>query len=250
MHYGGYACNMDAIMGLAREHEIPLIEDAAHAPGAELNGRKLGAIGDAGCFSFFSNKNLAVGEGGMIVTDRDDLADRIRRLRSHGMTSSTWERHRGDAFSYDVVEVGLNYRIDEIRSALGLAQLRKLDESNRVRRMLTSRYRTVLGTEKGLSPTCSAHPGLSSAHLFAILLDPGVDRGVFMQRMEDQGIQTSIHYPPTHTFSCYRERGIEESLPVTEQVGERIVSLPLYGRMSAADVDLVASAIPWALGRV
>jgi len=140
MHYGGYPCRMPAILDIARRHHLAVVEDAAHAPGASLDGRPLGAWGDAGCFSFFSNKNLATGEGGMIVTDRDDLAEAIRLQRSHGMTTLTYDRHKGHAYSYDVVALGCNYRIDELRSALGRVQLQKLPENNVRRRALTLKY--------------------------------------------------------------------------------------------------------------
>src|SRR5512135_541044 len=124
VHYGGYPCRMEAICAVAERHGLAVIEDAAHAPGAFLNGRHLGTWGDAGCFSFFSNKNLSTGEGGMLVTDKDDIAEKVRLMRSHGMTSLTYDRHRGHANTYDVVDLGYNYRIDEIRSALGCVQLK------------------------------------------------------------------------------------------------------------------------------
>ncbi len=106
VHYGGYACRMPEILEIARHHELAVIEDAAHAHGASLEDRALGTWGDAGCFSFFSNKNLATGEGGMLITDRDDIAEKVRVLRSHGMTTLTWDRHHGHAYSYDVVALG------------------------------------------------------------------------------------------------------------------------------------------------
>ena len=123
MHYGGYPCDMPSIMGLAREHNLIVIEDAAHAVGSDLQGRKMGTWGDMGCFSFFSNKNMTTGEGGMLVTDNEAYTHRAHLLRSHGMTTLTWDRHMGHAWSYDVVDLGYNYRIDEIRAALGMVQL-------------------------------------------------------------------------------------------------------------------------------
>src|SRR5262249_37992626 len=123
VHYGGYPCEMGPIMALAAERGLAVVEDAAHVPGASLDGRALGTWGLLGCFSFFSNKNMTTGEGGMITTDRDDLAERARRLRSHGMTTLTLDRHKGHAFSYDVTELGFNYRIGELNAALGLVQL-------------------------------------------------------------------------------------------------------------------------------
>jgi dTDP-4-amino-4,6-dideoxygalactose transaminase len=137
MHYGGYPCRMEEILAIADRFGLPVIEDAAHAPGASLDGKALGTLGAVGCFSFFSNKNVSTGEGGMLVTNRDDIAQKVRLLRSHGMTSLTYDRHQGHAYSYDVVDLGYNYRIDEIRSALGIEQLKKLPANNVLRKTYT-----------------------------------------------------------------------------------------------------------------
>ena len=126
MHYGGFACDMDAIMNIARSYNLKVIEDACHAPLAEYKGQKLGTIGDIGCYSFFSNKNISTGEGGMLITNNDEYNERSRLLRSHGMTSMSYERSKGHSSSYDVIELGYNYRIDDIRAAIGLVQLDKL----------------------------------------------------------------------------------------------------------------------------
>src|SRR5256886_7432942 len=123
LHYAGFPCAMDQIAGIADRHAPAVLEDAAHAPGASFQGRMCGTLGQAGCFSFFSNKNLPVGEGGMIVTGDEELAKQLRLLRSHGMTTLTWDRHRGHASSYDVVLAGFNYRLDEVRAAGGIVQL-------------------------------------------------------------------------------------------------------------------------------
>ncbi len=151
MHYGGYCCRMAEIQQLCRQHGLALIEDACHAVGARATltspishlpspAVAAGSLGDIGCFSFFSNKNMATGEGGMVVTNRDDLAEHLRLLRSHGMTSLTWDRHRGHASSYDVIASGFNYRLDDLRSALGREQLNKLERNNQRRRELTTLY--------------------------------------------------------------------------------------------------------------
>ncbi len=245
MHYGGYLCDMEAINAIAGKHHLAVIEDAAHAPGTELNGKKAGTFSDAACFSFFSNKNLVTGEGGMIVTDRDDLADKIRLMRSHGMTTLTWDRHKGHAHSYDVVALGYNYRIDEIRSALGLTQLGKLPKNNERRREITNWYRAQLSEVDELTIPYLQRPGLSAAHLFPILLDSKIDRTAFIDQMKQRGIQTSIHYPPIHQFTYYRQQNGKnnKSLPLTESVGQREVTLPLYPTMSAEDVKQVVNAI-------
>ena len=243
VHYGGYPCEMDQIMALARNNNLMVIEDAAHAVGAELGGRGLGTWGDVGCYSFFSNKNLTTGEGGMVVTNNDELAEKLRLLRSHGMTSLTWDRHRGHAWSYDVVALGYNYRLDEIRAALGCAQLAKVEKNNERRRYLVQIYRDAL---QELVPQVGLpfqnHTGKTSAHLMPVLLPAGAARETFMSRMKEQGIQTSIHYPPVHTFSAYKN-GDPLELPVTEDVASREVTLPLYPTLAEDDVYTVVEAV-------
>ncbi|OGO34537.1 MAG: DegT/DnrJ/EryC1/StrS aminotransferase [Chloroflexi bacterium RBG_16_57_11] len=241
VHYGGYPCRMPEIVEIARCHNLVIVEDAAHAPGAAIDDRSLGTWGDIGCFSFFSNKNLATGEGGMVVTNRDDLAAKVRSLRSHGMTTLTWDRYHGHAYTYDVVALGHNYRIDEIRSALGLVQLHKLAKNNARRQVITARYRQgIKGKEfAGVELPFLNSTGVSSCHIFPILLPEDADRQVFMDAMRARGIQTSIHYPPIHHFSYYRKRYPGISLPITEAVARREVTLPLYPTLKDTDVDYV-----------
>jgi dTDP-4-amino-4,6-dideoxygalactose transaminase len=249
VHFGGYACDMPRILELANKHNLKVIEDAAHATGSWLRDCHLGTLGDIGCFSFFSNKNMTTGEGGMVVTNDDALFEKLRLLRSHGMTTLTWDRHKGHAWSYDVVELGYNYRIDEIRSALGIVQLNKLERNNERRRHLVRIYRSALQEFPQVSVPFSDHPGITSAHIMPILLPPHADRVAFMERMKSQGIQTSIHYPPIHKFTAY-QRIVEDGknqLLVTENVAEREVTLPLYPAMSNEDVDLVVKAIAHSL---
>ena len=243
VHYAGYPCDMEAILSIARQNGLFVIEDAAHAVGSELNGRKLGMWGDIGCFSFFSNKNMTTGEGGMITTDHDDLAQKLNRLRSHGMTSLTWDRHKGHAHSYDVVDLGYNYRIDEIRAAIGLAQLSKVERNNERRRLLTKVYRDAL---QELSPQVKApfqhHLGKTSAHIMPVLLPIETTRQNFIASMKKNGIQTSIHYPPIHMFTSYKDDMVW-NLPVTEDIAQREITLPLYPAMSTDDVVFVVSAV-------
>ena len=246
VHYAGYPCQMPVICDIARRHSLHVIEDAAHAPGASLRDRAMGTWGDIGCFSFFSNKNLATGEGGMLVTDRDDVAERARVLRSHGMTSLTWDRHQGHAYTYDVVDFGFNYRIDEMRSALGLVQLSKLAESNKRRKRLTRRYRNGLADLNVEVPFADA-VGESTHHIFPILLPETVDRHQFIDHMKGAGIQTSIHYPPIHHFQAYRRRYPDVRLPQTEQIAAREVTLPLYPTMDNDATDVVVKEVATAL---
>jgi dTDP-4-amino-4,6-dideoxygalactose transaminase len=245
VHYGGYACDMSKIMDIAHRYELRVIEDAAHAAGSWLQGRHLGTWGDIGCFSFFSNKNMTTGEGGMVVTSNDKLYEKLTLLRSHGMTSLTWDRHKGHAWSYDVVELGYNYRIDEVRSAIGKIQLSKLNQNNERRRYLIEHYRECLAhLPQVVVPFCE-HPGITAAHIMPILLPAGIDRVAFMEQMKSQGIQTSIHYPPIHEFTAYRKIAAlsRRSLPVTQNVARREVTLPLYSGMTDGDVSIVTEAI-------
>jgi dTDP-4-amino-4,6-dideoxygalactose transaminase len=258
VHYGGYPCDMEAIMALARQHGLYVVEDVAHAPGAGCwvtmpdNGqgetpervfKQCGSIGDIGCFSFFSNKNLTTGEGGMLTTNNDELAERLKLLRSHGMTSLTWDRDRGHSFSYDVTAAGWNYRIDEMRSALGLVQLRKLEANNQRRAEAVNRYHEKLAGLEGITLPFAHFEGISSYHLLPIVLPGDEQRAGFAEWLKGHGIQTSMHYPPIHQFTHYRSCPPPVALPVTEQLGRRLVTLPLYPHMSSQHIDTVVEAV-------
>ena len=239
MHYAGYPCRMDEISGIAAEYNLPIIEDAAHASGSFLKGKGLGCLGDIGCFSFFSNKNLSVGEGGMLVCERDDIAETVRLLRSHGMTSMTYDRHQGHAFSYDVVKTGYNYRIDEIRSSLGLVQLKKLEKNNKKRGELTQRYWNAFRDHGFGQPFSHLLQGQFSYHIFPLMLPSDINRKEFMTKLRDAGIQTSIHYRPIHTFTNYRDKNKGAWLPITDYAGGREVTLPLFPTMTDEQQDYV-----------
>jgi dTDP-4-amino-4,6-dideoxygalactose transaminase len=242
MHYGGYSCSMPEICELARKHGLAVIEDDAHCPGASLDEIALGAWGDIGCFSFFSNKNLSTGEGGMVVTDREDLAAKVRLQRSHGMTTLTYDRHKGHAYSYDVVDLGYNYRIDEIRAAIGREQLLKLSGNNSKREEWTHLYRELL-LDSGVGLPFAYPKGKPAYHIFPILLPQGMDRIKFIDQMRVHRIQTSIHYPPTHLFDYYRRKYEGVELPITEEVAACEVTLPLYPTMGEANVRAVVQAV-------
>ena len=246
MHYAGYACDMSAILDIARKHHLAVIEDSAHAIGSELNGKKLGTWGKVGCFSFFSNKNMTTSEGGMVVTNDDLLADKLRVMRSHGMTSQSWDRYKGHAWSYDVVGLGYNYRIDEIRSSIGRVQLKKVAGFNQRRASCVQLYRQLLSklVPEILVPFQRSR-GSSCYHIMPVLLPEGTNRFDFMEGMKAEGVQTSIHYPPIHRFSDYESHPefLKTTLLVTENVGEREVTLPLYPAMSDRDVEIVVIAI-------
>jgi dTDP-4-amino-4,6-dideoxygalactose transaminase len=244
LHYAGVPCAMDDIAEIADRQGLTIVEDAAHAPGASLNGRMCGMLGRVGCFSFFSNKNLPVGEGGMILTGDDELAEQLRLLRSHGMTTLTWDRHRGHASSYDVVLSGFNYRLDEVRAVLGIVKLRRLPEENEARGGIVARYREALHGARGLTmPFGGDVEGrVLSHHLAVVVLPEGIDRSEVRAALDADGIQTSVHYPPIHTFTQYRSVS-RRKLPRTDAVAGRILTLPLYGRMTDDQVEAVIEAL-------
>ncbi|MGP8050757.1 MAG: DegT/DnrJ/EryC1/StrS family aminotransferase [Desulfobaccales bacterium] len=253
LHYGGYPCDLDGVRALAAKYNLKIIEDCAHAPGAVYQSpagpQRVGTWGDAGCFSFFANKNMTTGEGGMVVTGDDDLAEKIRIRRSHGMTTLTWDRYQGHSFSYDVVARGYNYRLDEMRAALGLMQLKRLPQRTEQRRRLTQTYHERLQDLAQLEllelPFLQAPAG-SGYHLLPILLQGGIKRPEFMASLAQQGIQSSVHYPAIHCFSHYRglwPPSFQHNLPITEAMASREVTLPLYPAMSLAQLTHVVKAI-------
>jgi dTDP-4-amino-4,6-dideoxygalactose transaminase len=253
VHYGGYPVDMPRVKEMAAQAEsrlrtkIQIIEDAAHAPGAQVAGKKCGTWGDIGCFSFFANKNLVTGEGGMLVTDSDRLAEKLRLMRSHGMTTLSWERHQGHASTYDVVDLGYNYRLTEMQAALGIEQLNKLKKSNLRRKQLTEAYRHYLADVQELTIPFAGNAGQPSYHILPLILAEGQDRESLIDRLKRKGIQTSIHYPPVHHFSFYRQRLPEVSLPLTESVAKRQLTLPLHSKMKNSDIILVCREIKNAL---
>lgn len=250
MHYGGYACAMPEILKIAEENSLVVLEDAAHASGSYLDSKMLGTWGKVGCYSFFSNKNMTTGEGGMAVTNDEEAYKKMTLIRSHGMTSLTWDRHRGHAWSYDVVDLGYNYRIDEMRAAVGREQLKKLDAFNERRRQITRDYIHLIHEScPEVKIPFEHHAGISACHLFAVLLPSGVVRTDFMEKMKIAGIQTSIHYPLIHQFSFY-DHGLNsdrQSLPLTESIASREVTLPLYPGLTDDDVKFVVDTMKKAL---
>ncbi len=248
VHFAGYPCQMDEIVALCKEKDIALIEDCAHAPGARYKGKSVGTFGEYGCFSFFTNKNLSVGEGGMLTTKDTSLDQQAKYFRSHGMTALTLDRHKGRAITYDVAQSGLNYRIDEMRSALGLIQLDKLSKANADRKKLVQRYYDRLLEVKRLSIPFQNLDDIESVyHIFPILLDKGIDRVELIGKLKSDGIQSSIHYPAFKDFTAFKDIGLN-SAPIAEDIATRELTLPLYPTMTLEEVDLVCDSLVKSLG--
>jgi dTDP-4-amino-4,6-dideoxygalactose transaminase len=245
MHYAGYPLDMRSWRSFCDAKKIFLIEDAAHSPGVP----GVGKWSDAAAFSFFSNKNITTAEGGMVVAKNSTNLQCIRRLRAHGMTSDTLTRDKGHAYSYDVNMLGYNYRLDELRAAMGLVQLARLSEWNQKRRKLTDIYCEALNTHipEITIPFSDEHH--TAAHLMPVLLPFQTDRMRIMEQLRRVNIQTSIHYPPVHLFSYYRNKFPGIQLPKTESFCERELTLPLHPALTENDIDYVVQELKKALER-
>jgi dTDP-4-amino-4,6-dideoxygalactose transaminase len=228
VHYGGVPCEMDEIVSLCKSKNIALIEDVAHAPGAEYKGMKCGTFGDVSCFSFFTNKNLSVGEGGMVIAKTAELNAKMKFLRSHGMSTLTLDRHKGRAITYDVLQPGLNYRMDEMRAALGLVQLSKLEDANSQRKEITLHYHKLLRTFQGIKiPFQNTWNKKLAYHIYPLMLPEGINREKVFNSMKDKGIQTSIHYPSIKSFTAYREELKNFATPKCDLISSQELTLPL-----------------------
>jgi len=248
VHFAGFPCQMDEIMTLCKENNIAIIEDCAHAPGAKYKNQSCGTFGKYGCFSFFTNKNLSVGEGGMITTCDNDLAQQSQYFRSHGMTALTLDRHKGRAITYDVAQFGLNYRIDEMRSSLGLVQLAKLENANNQRKILVERYVKNLKDIQNISIPFLDLANIEPVyHIFPILLNKGLNRIEIITKLKEDGIQSSIHYPAFQDFTAFKDIGLN-SAPIAEDISTRELTLPLYPTMTLEEVNLVCDSLKKALG--
>lgn len=239
VHYAGYAIDLAKWREFAASRNLLLIEDAAHAAGH----REVGVSSDAAVFSFYGNKNITTAEGGAVISADPELLDRVRQMRGHGLTSGTFQRHANGNPTYDVTMLGFNYRMDELRAAIGLVQLTKLGDWNERRRHLTKVYRSRM---RSLAPEVIApfEPDeATSCHIMPVVLPRGVDRLRIIKSMRDSGVQTSIHYPPVHLLSLYRSRTPSLRLPITEDFAARELTLPLHPGLVEADIEQVVRSL-------
>jgi dTDP-4-amino-4,6-dideoxygalactose transaminase len=243
VHYAGFSPRMEETQEFCRRHRLQLVEDAAHAMGSSYHGKPLGTFGAVGCFSFFSNKNLSTGEGGLVVTNNATLARRLRLHRSHGLTTTTWQRHNSRQLGYDVVALGHNYRPTEITAALALVQLGKLAEMNEARSRAAAAYAKAFARSEGISIPAGDPEGVCSHHIMPILLANRRLRDRVRQSLLDAGIQVSHHYPPVHTFSAFRAQFRTARLPNTELFARRELTLPLHPGLRQKQIRTVAEAV-------
>ena len=243
VHYGGQSCRMDELRALADRHGLLLIEDVAQACGATYGDKMLGSFGKIGCFSFESKKNLSTGDGGMLVTDDDALADRVRKLRWMGISRDTWSRfnngHVGRAWEYDVEEVGFKYCMNDIAAALGLVQLDKVERGNELRRKLVERYHQALSNVEGIEPLVLNDYGTSACYSMVIRLD---EREALCDFLAERGVESAVHFYPNHLLPVYAPYRAEP-LPVVEREWLRILTLPLAPHLRSDQQDRVIEGL-------
>jgi len=243
VHMAGFPAEMGKIMEIAKRHNLSVIEDACHGPLSEYKGVKLGTIGDVGCFSFFSNKNISTGEGGMLVTSNDDIAKRVRLLRSHGMTTMSYQRAKGHATAYDVVDLGYNYRMDDLRAALGISQLHRLQKDIEKRARVRAWYLDALKNIDNIILPFAKNDEFVSNYIMPIVLKDSTAeyRDKLRDGLHSKGIQTSIHYPAVHRFTIYKQYNAH--LPNTDYVTENEITLPMYSKLTERDVQYIVESL-------
>lgn len=250
VHFGGQAADMDGIMAICRRHGLKLIEDAAHAFPARRRGRMIGSFGDATCFSFYANKTITTGEGGMLVTDDEAIYNRAKTMRLHGINRDIWGRFTDAAanWEYDVVAPGFKYNMPDVNAAIGLAQMERAQEFRRGRQRCAEFYDRALASRPHLDlPLCRGPREDHAWHLYCIVLAATCPeaRNRFIEKMNEAGIGTSVHYKPLHRMTYYQQRYALKSAdyPNAERHWQGVVSLPIYPGLSDEELAFICSTI-------
>jgi UDP-4-amino-4,6-dideoxy-N-acetyl-beta-L-altrosamine transaminase len=244
VHLAGQPCDMDAIHAIAKEHNLVVIEDAAHALGAEYKGKKIGALSDMTTFSFHPVKPITTGEGGMIVTDNEELYHKLVLFRSHGITRNEEDMTRMDgAWFYQQIELGYNYRITDIQCALGCSQMKKLDRFLARRRAIAKRYDEAFADCDNIVTPYQLPDTNSGWHLYIIQV-LNCDRKAVFEKLRENGIGVNVHYIPVYQHPYYRQHGYQDvCCPVAEEVYSHIISIPIYPGLTDAQQDEVIQKI-------
>jgi perosamine synthetase len=245
VHYGGQACDMDEILHLARKYNLKIIEDAAHSLPTKYKSKMVGTFGDITCFSFYATKTITTGEGGMACTENDEFADRMKIMSLHGISKDAWKRYTTEgSWYYEVIEGGYKYNMSDIAAALGTAQLKKCEKFNRKREQIANTYTKAFKEIPEINTPFVKEYGTHAWHLYVIQLNLAmlkINRAQLIEKMKENGVGCSVHFIPLHLHPYYKKTfGYEhEKFPVATHVYERIVSLPIYPKMTNQDVDYI-----------
>ena len=247
VHFAGTPCNMKRIMKIAKNHSLKVIEDCAHGIGTFSDKKHVGTFGDTGCFSFYPTKNLTTIEGGMIITDDKRIANYVQLVRNHGLTRSLMNRYSsGKPWEYDISNVGYNYRLDDIRSALGISQLKKLSILNKKRLNVFLHYNKRLKNIPGLIVPDEKNFLNNSCHLYIIRITSSakISRDRLFYDLQKRGIGSSVHYKPLHTFTLFKKKGVSrDKLSTSKKIFKEILSLPLYPQLTKSSQNCVIKSI-------
>lgn len=248
VHFAGYPCDMDPIMEIAKKHNLIVIEDAAHAIYTQYKGKMIGSIGDFTCFSYYATKNLATGEGGMVMTNNEEYADKIRVMSLHGMSKNAWNRYSGKgSWFYEVEYPGYKYNMTDVQAALGLVQLKKLESMQKTREEYAMMYNEAFANIGGFTTPHHDNINRHAWHLYVLRMDNSkfkIDRAEFIEKLGEKGIGTSVHFIPIPMHPYYKEIGYNiEDYPNALQAYEGAISLPLYPKMTKEQVQQVIEAV-------
>ncbi len=249
VHYAGHSCEMDKIMEIAEKHDLYVIEDAAHAIGSKYKDQNIGSIGDATCFSFYATKNITTAEGGMITTNRGDLADKMRILSLHGISKDAWKRYSSEgSWYYEIAYSGYKYNMSDLQASIGIHQMKKLDQMQKRREEIADMYNKSFGQVPQITiPTVKSY-ATHAWHLYPIQVNSNllsINRNEFIEALKAENIGNSVHFIPLHLHPYYKEKyGFKgDDFPNAESLYKNEISLPIYPNMEDQDVEDVISAV-------
>ena len=245
VHYGGQSCDMDEILSLSKRHNLKIIEDCAHSLGSFYRKSKCGNIGNTGCFSFYPTKIITTGEGGMITTSDSKIFKKMKLLRTHNLSTSPNDREKNANWRYDVHEIGYNYRLDEIRSALGISQLKRIKKMIDFRIQIAKEYDKQLSKIKGLITPYKKSNRNHVYHLYTIKVENNyhMTRDELFQKLHDRGIGSSVQYYPLHLMSFIKNKYKKNQFPNANILKNQVLSLPIYPKMSKKEIEYVISVL-------
>ena len=246
VHIYGQVCNIDGILDIAKDNNLKVVEDCAHAVGTFHKSKHVGTLGNTGCFSFYPTKNITTAEGGMVTTNSKEIAEKVRQLRSHGMTKSLKSRYSSEyPWVFDIVEPGYNYRLDEIRSALGVTQLKRIKKINELRKKASLYYHKNLQNIPGIILPDMVNDKSHSYHLYTIRVTKPykLSRDQLYKKLKDNGIRTTVYWMPIHEYAAYRKFAKKSSIVNTVKTYDEILALPLFPNISKKHQDAVIKVI-------